>query len=389
METMAHLNTILGQMLQLVPRHVFDHIVDTHSWTGPKPRTFSYWSQFVAMLYAQYSSRKSLRDLVFSLNQHLKKLYHLGQTEVKRSTLAEANEQRPAIIFEKLYHNLLHRLHGEMTRKNKRQSKIKILDSTTIDLCATVFPWASFRARKAGIKLHTVVTDMLPKCVILTEAKVHDIQVGKTIQFDPGDLLIIDRGYIDYIWLRTLHQKGVWFVTRLKSNACFEVIETLENPDPERVLTDQIIRLSSDHGLNSYPDTLRRVHYRDPETGKEYVFLTNRFDLSALAIADLYRQRWQIELFFKWVKQNLKIKTFYGTSRNAVLIQIWTALIAYLLLFWLKIKSTINIGILELSRLIQATLMERRSLWEFICPKKRPPSSFDNQIPLFNFCAGH
>jgi len=235
----------------------------------------------------------------------------------------------------------------------------------------------------------SVVTDMLPKCVILTEAKVHDIQVGKTIQFDPGDLLIIDRGYIDYIWLRTLHQKGVWFVTRLKSNACFEVIETLENPDPERVLTDQIIRLNSDHGLNSYPDTLRRVHYRDPETGKEYVFLTNRFDLSALAIADLYRQRWQIELFFKWVKQNLKIKTFYGNSRNAVLIQIWTALIAYLLLFWLKIKSTINIGILELSRLIQATLMERRSLWEFICPKKRPPSSFDNQIPLFNFCAGH
>ena len=131
------------------------------------------------------------------------------------------------------------------------------------------------------------------------------------------------------------------------------------------------------------------MHYRDPETGKEYVFLTNRFDLSALTIADLYRQRWQIELFFKWVKQNLKIKTFYGTSRNAVLIQIWTALIAYLLLTWLKFKSTINIGILELTRLVQTMLMERRSLWEIICPKKRPPSSADNQIPLFNFCAGH
>ena len=290
------------------------------------------------MLYAQFSSRKSLRDLVFSLNQHVKKLYHLGQSEVKRSTLAEANEQRPAIIFEKIYHKLLHRFYGGMTRKNKRQSKIKILDSTTIDLCAGVFPWASFRARKAGIKLHTVVADMLPKCVILTEAKVHDIQVGKTLQFDPGDLLIIDRGYIDYAWLHSLHQKGVWFVTRLKSNACFEVIETLENPAPDRVLADQIIRLNSDHGVVSYPDTLRRVHYRDPETGKDYVFLTNRFDLSAAAIADLYRQRWQIELFFKWVKQNLKIKTFYGTSRNAVLIQIWTALIAYLLLVWLKIK---------------------------------------------------
>ncbi|WP_052301892.1 IS4 family transposase [Desulfobacca acetoxidans] len=175
----------------------------------------------------------------------------------------------------------------------------------------------------------------------------------------------------------------------LKSNACFEVIETLKNPAPDRVLTDQIIRLNSEHGLHSYQGTLRRVHYRDPETGKEYVFLTNRFDLSALAIADLYRQRWQIELFFKWVKQNLKIKTFYGTFRNAVLIQIWTALIAYLLLIWLKIKSTINIGILELSRLIQATLMERRSLWETICPKKRPPTSINNQMDLLNYCAGH
>jgi hypothetical protein len=386
---MAHLNTMFGQMLQLVPRHIFDHIVDTHSWEGPKPRKFSYWSQFAAMLYAQFSSRKSLRDLVFSLNQHVKKLYHLGQSEVKRSTLAEANEQRPAIIFEKIYQKLLHRLYGEMTRKNKRQSKIKILDSTTIDLCASVFPWASFRARKAGIKLHTVITDMLPKCVILTEAKIHDIQVGKTLQFDPGDLLIFDRGYTDYAWLHTLHQKGVWFVTRLRSNACFEVMEEVENPSPDTVLADQIICLNSDHGLTSYPETLRRVHYRDSETGKEYVFLTNRCDLSALAIADLYRQRWQIELFFKWVKQNLKIKTFYGTSRNAVLIQIWTALIAYLLLIWLKIKSTINLGILELTRLIQTTLMEHRNLWEIICPEKRPPNSINNQMTLFNFCAGH
>lgn len=386
---MAHLNTILGQMLQLVPRHVFDHIVDTHSWAGPKPRTFSYWSQFGAMLYAQFSSRKSLRDLVFSLNQHVKKLYHLGHSEVKRSTLAEANEQRPAIIFEKLYHKLLHRLYGELTRKNKRQSKLKILDSTTIDLCASVFPWASFRARKAGIKLHTVITDLLPKCVILTEAKVHDLQVGKTMHFDPGDLLIIDRGYIDYAWLHTLHQKGVWFVTRLKSNACFEVSETLENPAPDRILADQIICLNSEHGVVSYPDRLRRVHYRDPETGKEYVFLTNRFDLSALDIAELYRQRWQIELFFKWVKQNLKIKTFYGTSRNAVLIQIWTALIAYLLLMWLKLRSTVGWGILEFARLVQTRLMERTNLWEIICPKKPPLHSNHNQRPLFNFDAGH
>ncbi len=214
-------------------------------------------------------------------------------------------------------------------------------------------------------------------------------KLAKRCNFDPGDLLIFDRGYIDYTWLHSLHQKGVWFVTRLKSNPCFEVIEELENLAPDKVIADQIMRLNSEHGLAIYSDTLRRVHYRDPETGTEYVFLSNRFDLSALAIADLYRQRWQIELFFKWVKQNLKIKTFYGTSRNAVLIQIWTALIAYLLLIWLKIKSTINLGILELTRLIQTTLMEHRNLWEIICPKKRPPTSINNQMQLFNFCAEH
>ncbi|MBW1951573.1 MAG: IS4 family transposase [Deltaproteobacteria bacterium] len=202
-------------------------------------------------------------------------------------------------------------------------------------------------------------------------------------------MLIFDRGYIDYTWLHTLHQKGVWFVTRLKSNACYEVVEPRDNSGADTVLADEIIRLNSPGGVASYPDTLRRVHYRDPETGKEYVFLTNRFDLAALAIADLYRQLWQIELFFKWIKQNLKIKTFYGTSRNAVLIQIWTVLIAYLLLIWLKIKSTMDLGILEWTRLIQTMLMERRNLWESICPKKRPPSSANNQIPLLNFCAGH
>jgi len=386
---MAHHNTLLGQMLQLVPRHVFDHLVDTHSGQGPKPRRFSYWSQFVAMLYGQLSGRKSLRDLVFSLAQQGSKLYHLGQSWVKRSTLADANEQRPAIVFEKIYHKLLHRLHAEMNRKKKRPSKIKIIDSTTIDLCASVFPWANFRSRKGGIKIHTVLADMLPKCVVLTEAKVHDSQVGKTLQFEPGDLLIFDRGYIDYAWLHKLHTKGVWFVTRLKSNACFEVVEQRDNSGADAVLADEIIRLNSPGGIASYPDTLRRVHYRDSETGKEYVFLTNRQDLAALDIAELYRQRWQIELFFKWIKQNLKIKTFYGTSRNAVLIQIWTALIAYLLLMWLKLRSTVGWGILELSRLFQTKLMERANLWEIICPKKRPPYSSNNQRPFFNFCAGH
>lgn len=386
---MAHLNTVLGQMLQLLPRHVFDHIVDTHAWAGPQPRKLTYWSQFVAMLYAQLSGCKSLRDLVFSLNQHVQKFYHLGLCLLKRSTLAEANEHRPAIIFEKLYHHLFTKVHQESNRQKKKSHKIKIIDSTTIDLCASVFPWASFRTRKGGIKLHTVITDLLPQCVVVTEANSHDIQVGRTLQFEAGDLLIFDRGYIDYAWMHRLHRRRVSFVTRLKANARFEVVAIGKNINDDRVLADQIIRLSSKHGRASYPDTLRRIVYQDSKSEKPYVFLTNRFDLTAVQIADLYRQRWQIELFFKWIKQNLKIKAFFGTSRNAVLIQIWTALIAYLLLLWLKLKNTANLGILQVIRIIKSVLMERCSLWNILCPKQRPPASQDRQIPLFNFCAGH
>jgi putative transposase len=388
---MAHLTTILGQMLQLVPRHVFDHIVDTHKHQGPKVRKFSYWSQFVAMLYAQYACRKSLRDLEFSLNRHANKLYHLGITDVKRSTLAEANEHRPAIVFEKLYHKLYEQMIKEEHRQKRKDSNIKIMDATTIELCASVFPWAKYRTRKGAVKLHTVLSlsDMMPQCIILTEGKVHEINVARSMKFHSGDLLIMDRGYIDYSWLYGLNNQGVWFVTRLKSNACFEVIENKEIDPTSNVLADEIIKLTSDKAQEDYPELLRRVHFLDPETGHHYVFLTNRFDLSAATIAELYRQRWQIELFFKWIKQNLKIKTFYGTSKNAVLIQLWTAIIAYLMLYWLKLRSKVGWSLLELIRMVQTMLMDHRSLWDMLCPKKKRPPQKDFQKTLFNFCAGH
>lgn len=372
---MAHCSTLMGQLLQLIPRHVFDHLVDSHAWQGPKPRKFSYWSHLGAMLFGQWSARKSLRDLVFSLNRHVRKFYHLGLAGVKRSTLADANQQRPAVIFEKTYYKLYERLSAELATQPQGAPKIKIIDATTIDLCAAAFPWAKFRIRKGAIKLHTVLTEMLPQCVLVTDGKTHDQKAVQDLHFEPGDLLVFDRAYLDYAWLYRLHQGGVWFVTRLKTNSCYEVVQTQAASGP--VLADQIIRLSSPHGQACYPELLRRVHYRDPETGKEYVFLTNRLDLSALEVAELYRRRWQIELFFKWIKQNLKIKAFYGTSKNAVLIQIWTALIAYLLLVWLKFKSTVGWGLLELTRLAQTMLLERCNLWAMLCP---PPP--DNRQPL-------
>jgi hypothetical protein len=372
---MAHVSTLMGQLLQLIPRHVFDHLVDTHAWQGPDPRKFTYWSHLVTMLFGQWSARKSLRDLVFSINRQARKLYHLGLSEVKRSTLADANQLRPAVIFEKTYYKLYERLSAELAPQPKKAPPIKIIDATTIDLCAAVFPWAKFRTRKGAIKLHTVLTGLLPQCVLVTDGKTHDLQAVQDLHFQPGDLLIFDRAYLNYAWLYGLHQDGVWFVTRLKSNACYEAVHPQEALGP--VLADELIRLSSPQGLASYPELLRRVHYRDPETGKEYVFLTNRLDLSTLEVAELYRRRWQIELFFRWIKQNLKIKAFYGTSKNAVLIQIWTALIAYLLLVWVKFKTKAGWGLLELSRLAQTMLLERMNLRALL---GLPPP--DNRQPL-------
>jgi len=378
MGLMAHHSTLMGQLLQLIPRHVFDHLVETHAWQGPDVRKFSYWSHLVTMLFGQWSARKSLRDVVFSINRQARKLYHLGLSKVRRSTLSDANRERPAVIFEKTYYKLYERLSAELEPQPQKAPPIKIIDATTIDLCAAVFPWAKFRTRKGAIKLHTVLTGLLPQCVLVTEGKTHDRQAVQHLRFKPGDLLIFDRAYLDYAWLYRLHQDGVWFVTRLKSNSCFEVVREAWSGGP--ILADQVIRLSSPQGQACYPEPLRRVHYRDPETGKEYVFLTNRLDLSALEVAELYRRRWQIELFFKWIKQNLKIKAFYGTSKNAVLIQIWTALIAYLLLVWVKFKTKAGWGLLELSRLAQTMLLERMDMWALL--GLRPP---DNRQPvLFN-----
>jgi len=380
---MAHNNTILGQMLQLLPRHVFEHQVETHAWQGPKPRKLSYWSQLVAMLFAQLSGKKSLRDLVFSLGRHPRKLYHLGLASVKRSTLAEANERRPARIFAQTYFKLLQRLEAELPRHSGPR-RVKILDATYVPVCDSLFPWADFMPGKSAVKLHFLLAADAgtPQDLKVTSGQVHELEVARTLNFAPGDLLLLDRGYTDFAWLYSLHQQGVGFVTRLQRNIRYQVV--LRNPVPSGagVLADETVRLSTAHSRGRYPETLRLVHYRDPETGKAYVFLTNLPDLPALAVADLYRQRWQIETFFRWIKQNLKIKNFYGTSENAVLIQIWTALIAYLLLLWLKVKSRLGWSILELTRLVQNLIMERQNLWELLRPRTTDPPDH-SQLTLF------
>jgi len=379
---MAHNNTVLGHMLQLLPRHIFEHQVETHSWQGPQPRKLSYWSQLVAMLYAQLSGKKSLRDLVFSLERHRGKLYHLGLSPAKRSTLADANEQRPALIFQKTYEKLLVRFQAEAGRRPEAR-RVKILDATYVPVCASLFPWANFQPNKNAVKLHVLLdSGGAPQDLQVTPGQVHELEVARRLHFAPGDLVLLDRGYVDFAWLNSLYCRGVGFVTRLPRHVRYRVIEERPALPDSPVLADQLVRLSTYYSRRHYPETLRLVHYRDPD-GKDYVFLTNRPDLPAQTVADLYRRRWQIETFFRWIKQNLKIKAFYGTSENAVLIQIWTAMIAYLLLLWLKVRSWVNWSILELTRLVKTLIMERCNLWAVLCPRTSDPPDC-GQLTLFN-----
>jgi hypothetical protein len=286
---MAHCNTLMGQLLQLIPRYAFHHLVDRHAWQMPNSRKFTYWSHQGAMLFGHWSARKSLRDLLFSLNRQVRKCHHLGLCVVKHSTLADANKQRPPVIFEKTYYKLYERVSAELAAQPQEAPPVKIIAVTTIDLCASVFPWAKFRTHKEAIKLHTVLTGLLSQCVLVTDGKTHDRRAIRDLHFGPDDLLIFDRACLDYAWLYRLHQGRVWFVPRLKTNSCYEVIQTQGASGP--VLADQIIRLSSLQG-----------------------------QACPLEVVELYRRRWQIELFSKWIKQNLKIKAFYGASKNAVLI---------------------------------------------------------------------
>jgi Transposase DDE domain len=237
---------------------------------------------------------------------------------------------------------------------------------------------------KSAVKLHFLLAAAsgAPQELQVTSGQVHELEVARTLNFAPGDLLLLDRGYVDFAWLYSLHQRGVGFVTRLQRNIRYQVVQRNPVPADTGVLADQIIRLSTAHSHRRYSETLRLVHYQDQE-GKKYVFLTNLPDLPALAVADLYRQRWQIETFFRWIKQNLKIKTFYGTSENGVLIQIWTAMIAYLLLLWLKLRSWGGWSVLDLSRLVQNLIMERCNLWALLCPRTSDPPDH-GQLTLFN-----
>jgi len=361
---MAHCNTVFTQLLKLIPRHEFETLANQHH-SGRTFRKASRWSQFVTMSMAQLSGRISLRDIVENLSAQSHRLYHLGSAKLSRSNLSRINENKPYELYEALFGKLLKRCQpGVPKHKFRFKNPLYSLDASTIDLCLSVFPWADFRSTKGAIKLHVGLNHngFIPEFVTITEGKTSDITAGRTLNFPKGSIIAIDRGYNDYAWFNQLTNKGIFFVTRLKSNAKYRVIERHCVLKSKGLTSDQTIEFTGIQTAKKCPIQLRRVGYRDPDSGKQYYFLTNNFTLAAKTVADIYKSRWQVELFFKWIKQNLKIKSFVGTTKNAVMTQIWIALCVYLMIAILKFQSGLKKTAQQLLRLLHLNLFEKRDL---------------------------
>jgi len=361
--------TIFSEVLKLCPRYHFEKAVEQHG--GDRyVKTFTTWQQFMTVLYSQITQKDSLRDIVTGLSAHAARWYHLGLSGVYKSTLSDANAKRDYRIFEDLFYHLLSRCR-DLTPKHKFRFKnpLYTIDASTIDLCLSVFPWAKFRTTKGAIKLHCLYdhSGALPTFLTVTDGKKHDVRVVKDHSFplSPDSIVSIDKAYIDYKWLNSLDVKGVWFVTRAKSNIDCSVVG--QHPITGKgVLSDECISLQGPLTKIKYPKKLRLIRYYDEEKNKTLTFLTNNFKLAATTIAQIYKSRWQIELFFKWIKQNLKIKSFLGTSKNAVLTQIWVAMCYYLLLTYIKYQTKYGFSLLQLSRVIRETLFERKALIDIL-----------------------
>jgi putative transposase len=323
------------------------------------------------MAMSQLSGRHSLRDIQSNLESQQHKLYHLGAKPIARSTLARLNEQQPAALYEQVFGRLLARCKGLPSKHQFRfKNPLYSLDASAIDLSLKIFPWAAHRDDTATIKLSVGLNHgtQVPEFVALSDGQENDMVQGRQFAFPKGSVVVFDKGYVDYQWFKSLTDKGVFFVTRLRAKAVYAVKERRPANREAGILSDQIIQLNSAHAHKRGAPLLRRIGYRDPQTGKFYQFLTNHLDWSAQTIAAIYKDRWQIELFFKAIKQNLKIKAFVGTSRNAVLTQLWIAMITYLLLAIARHSARTGWTVQRILRVIQLNLFERRSLREILDP---------------------
>ena len=367
---MHYTNTLFNQLLNFMPKNRFNAFVGQHQ-ADRYVKKLTAWNQFVLLLYAQATGKDSLREIETGFSCHQSLWYHLGISSISRSTLSDANKRRDHQIFEKLFYEFLS-VCKNITPKKEFDFKNALysLDSSTVSLCLSMFDWSKFGRRKGALKIHTLLNNRtnIPELLVLTEGKMADIFVAKKQLLDfleNGSVVVFDRGYISYEWWKYLDQKGLFFVSRTKSNASIAVLGQHQSPTGS-ILSDERVLCGEFDGMQKYGKELRRVKYLDRETGEIYSYITNNFELKAEDIALIYKERWQIELFFKWIKQNLKIKTFLGTSKNAVLSQIWVAMIYYLLLAYIKFQTKFGRSLLELTRMVKETLLRRINLIDML-----------------------
>ena len=382
---------VFSQLMEFLPQHTFRKCVNRHQGNY-RMRSFSCYDQFLCMAFAQLTFRESLRDIECCLRAMEEKLYHAGiRSPVSRCTLADANKNRDWRIYADFAQLLIHRARTLYIKEDfgvQLSETVYALDSSTIDLCLSLFPWARFRKTKAGIKLHTLLDlrGSIPSFIAITEAKLHDVNILDELVLEPGAIYVMDRGYLDFERLYALHQAPAFFVTRSKSNTDLRRLYSNPVDKDSGVRCDQIVVLGGFYTHQSYPDKLRRIKFYDTQRDKRLTFLTNQFTLPASTIADLYRCRWQVELFFKWIKQHLRIKAFFGTSENAVKTQIWIAVAVYVLVAIVKKRMQIGLSFYKILQILSLTLFEKMPFYQAFAqtPYKNQFTSNDNQLKLFD-----
>ena len=350
--------------MDFLPKKIFSQCVDRYQGDY-RVRNFSCFDQFLCMAFAQLTYRESLRDIECCLRAFQKKLYHMGiRGKVSKSTLADANENRDWRIYSDFAQVLIHharQLYVDDDFGLQLKETVYALDATIIDLCLSVFPWARFRKNKGAIKLHTLLDlrGSIPSFITITHGKVHEVNILDELIPEAGAIYIMDRAYLDFERLYTLHENSAFFIVREKSNACLRRLYSMPVDKSSGIRCDQVVVPTGFYSQQHYPDKFRRIKYFDKEQNKKLTFLTNQFALPAITIADLYRCRWQVELFFKWIKQHLRIKAFYGTSENAVKTQIWIAISVYVLVAIMKKKLKIELSLYTILQILSVTLFEK------------------------------
>jgi Domain of unknown function (DUF4372)/Transposase DDE domain len=390
--TMNNGKTIFAQLMDFLPWSTFDRIVARYNGNRAA-KTLTCAAQFQVMAFAQLTYRESLRDIEACLSAQSTKLYHMGfRGPIRRSTLADANETRDWRIYAEFAQRLIaqaRRLYADDELEVDLANTVYALDSTTIDLCLSVFPWARFRSTKAAVKLHTLLDlrGNIPSFVHISDGKLHDVHALDMLLPEPGAIYVMDRGYVDFARLYVLHQAGAFFVTRAKSNIDAHRVYSAPADRKAGVICDQTIAMDGCRTQLHYPTHLRRIRFKDPETGKTFVFITNQVTLPALTICALYKSRWQVELFFKWTKQHLRIKQFYGTSENAVKTQIWIAVSIYVLVAIVRIRLGLEVSLYTLLQVISVMVFEKMPIPSAILTTAdnfEQPGD-DNQLNLFTF----